>query len=118
MKNVQIPYDLFVALVEYHLGYDDEYEDEIRQGLEQKLDALMRHELYAKYKTAPSAEEREQARQEYLDRRGVSASPVPIRKSADLEMVKAGRIRWIFPARGRRNGSKQGCEENAGHTAF
>ena len=37
MKNVQIPYDLFVALVEYHLGYDDEYEDEIRQGLEQKL---------------------------------------------------------------------------------
>ena len=66
MKNVQIPYDLFVALVEYHLGYDDEYEDEIRQGLEQKLDALVRHELYAKYKTAPSAEEREQARQEYL----------------------------------------------------
>ena len=36
MKNVQIPYDLFVALVEYHLGYDDEYEAEIRQGLEQK----------------------------------------------------------------------------------
>ena len=55
MKNVQIPYDLFVALVEYHLGYDDEYEDEIRQGLEQKLDALVRHELYAKYKTAPGA---------------------------------------------------------------
>ena len=71
MKNVQIPYDLFVALVEYHLGYDDEYEDEIRQGLEQKLDALVRHELYAKYKTAPSPEEREQARQAYLDRRGV-----------------------------------------------
>ena len=56
MKNVQIPYALFVALVEYHLGYDDEYEDEIRQRLEQKLDALVRHELYAKYKTAPSAE--------------------------------------------------------------
>ena len=34
MKNVQIPYDLFVALVEYHLGYDDDYEDEIRQGIE------------------------------------------------------------------------------------
>ena len=74
MKNVQIPYDLFVALVEYHLGYDDEYEDEIRQGLEQKLDALMRHELYAKHKTAPRAEEREQARQEYLDRRGAPES--------------------------------------------
>ena len=71
MKNVQIPYDLFVALVEYHLGYDDEYEDEILQGLKRKLDALVRHELYTKYKTAPSAEERERARQEYLDRRGV-----------------------------------------------
>ena len=70
MKNVQIPYDLFVAMLEYHLSYDDEYADEIRQGLERKLDALVRHELYAKYKTDSSAEEREQARQAYLDRRG------------------------------------------------
>ena len=65
------PYDLFVALVEYHLAYDDDYAEEIRQGLERKLDALVRHELYAKYKTAPTAEEREQARQQYLDKRGV-----------------------------------------------
>ena len=71
MKNVQIPYDLFVALVEYHLGYDDEYEDEVRQGLEQKLDSLVLHELYAKYKTAPTQEEREKAKQEYLEKRGV-----------------------------------------------
>ena len=54
MKSVQIPYDLFVALVEYHLAYDDDYAEEIHQGLEQKLDALVRHELYAKYKTAPT----------------------------------------------------------------
>ena len=74
MKNVQIPYALFVALVEYHLGYDDEYDDEIRQGLEQKLDSLVRHELYAKYKTAPTQEERENARQEYLEKRGVPDS--------------------------------------------
>ena len=74
MKNVQSPYDLFVALVEYHLGYDDEYDDEIRQGLEQKLDSLVRHELYAKYKTAPTQEERENARQEYLEKRGVPDS--------------------------------------------
>ena len=71
MKSVQIPYKLFVALVEYHLAYDDDCAEEIRQGLEQKLDALVRHELYAKYKTAPTAKEREQARQEYLDKRGV-----------------------------------------------
>ena len=74
MKNVQIPYDLFVALVEYHLGYDDEYEDEIRQGLEQKLDSLVRHELYTKYKTAPTQEEQEKARWEYLEKRGVPDS--------------------------------------------
>ena len=53
MKSVQISYNLFVALVEYHLAYDDDYAEEIHQGLEQKLDALVRHELYAKYKTAP-----------------------------------------------------------------
>ena len=53
MKNIQISYKLFVALVEYHLAYDDDYAEEIHQGLEQKLDALVRHELYAKYKTAP-----------------------------------------------------------------
>ena len=50
MKSVQIPYELFVALVEYHLAYDDDCAEEIRQGLEQKLDSLVRHELYAKYK--------------------------------------------------------------------
>jgi hypothetical protein len=42
--------------------------------LEQKLDAMLRHELYAQYKTAPTEEQREQARQEYLDRRGVPES--------------------------------------------
>lgn len=71
MKSVQILYELFVALVEYHLAYNDDCVEEIRQGLEQKLDALVRHELYAKYKTAPTAEERERARQQYLDKRGV-----------------------------------------------
>ena len=73
MKSVQIPYDLFVALVEYHLAYDDDCAGEIRQGLEERLDARVRHELYAKYKTktALTAEEREQARQAYLDKRGV-----------------------------------------------
>ena len=64
MKNVQISQELFVALLHYHLSGENEYEEIIEQGLEQKLDAMLRHELYAQYKTAPTEEQREQARQE------------------------------------------------------
>ena len=74
MKNVQIPYELFVSLLRYHLMEDNDCLNEIRQGLEQKLDSLVRHELYAKYKTALRQEDREKARQEYLDKRGVPDS--------------------------------------------
>ena len=73
MKTIQIPYDLFIDLAMYHLRGEDDYEEEIRQGLEQKLDAML-NRLYSRYKTAPTEEEREQARQEYLDRRGVPQS--------------------------------------------
>lgn len=74
MKNVQIPYDLFLALLQHHLMMEDGYEDEIRYGLEQKLEAMVRHELYAKYKTALTPEEREAARQRYLDEHGIPQS--------------------------------------------
>lgn len=74
MKNVQISYELFIALLRYHLVEDDACLNEIRQGLEQKLDSLVRHELYAKYKTAPTQKEREKARQKYLEKRGVPDS--------------------------------------------
>ena len=47
---------------------------EIRIGLEKKLDALVLRELYGKSKTALTEEEREKARQEYLDRRGIPNS--------------------------------------------
>ena len=56
MKNVQISQELFVALLHYHLSGENEYEEIIEQGLEQKLDAMLRHELYAQYKTAPTQE--------------------------------------------------------------
>ena len=59
MKNVQISQELFVALLHYHLSGENEYEEVIEQGLEQKLDAMLRHELYAQYKSAISAEAEE-----------------------------------------------------------
>lgn len=68
MKNVQIPYKLFVSLLRYHLMEEDDCLNEIRQGLEQKLDSLVHHELYVTYKTAPTQEERERARQKYLEK--------------------------------------------------
>ena len=74
MKNVQIPYELFVDLVLYHLNDKEDFQDDIRRGLSQKLDAMLNRQLYTQYKTAPTEEQREQARQEYLDRRGVPQS--------------------------------------------
>ena len=74
MKHVQIPQELFVQLIHYHLMEDNSSIDEIRIGLEKKLDAMVLRELYGKSKTAPTEGEREKARQEYLDRRGISDS--------------------------------------------
>ena len=74
MKNVSIPYELFSYLVDYHLNGEEYLEEEIRDGLEEKLEAMRRRELYSRYKTAPDEVQREEARQEYLDSRGVPAS--------------------------------------------
>ena len=54
MKSVQIPYDLFIDLAMYHLRGEDDFEEEIRQGLEKKLDAMLNRQLYSQYKTAPT----------------------------------------------------------------
>lgn len=71
MKNVQISYELFFMLVKYHLlDFYDEGE-EIKKGLENKIDMMSRHEIYSKSKTAPTEEEREKARKEYLDMIGM-----------------------------------------------
>ena len=74
MRNVQISEELFVNIVKYFLLEQDDCLPDICRGLEQKMDALVSRELYTKYKTAPSEAEREKARREYLDRRGVPES--------------------------------------------
>lgn len=72
MKNVQIPQELFMELLRYHLLDDDSCAEEIKKGLEQKMNTMVERELYTRSKTAPTEEGREKARQEYLDRRGIS----------------------------------------------
>ena len=71
MGNVQISQELFMQLLRFHLVEDEGCEKEIKQGLEKKLDKMVMRDLYGKFKTAPTEEERERARKEYLDRRGV-----------------------------------------------
>ena len=74
MKNVQISEELFVAIMRYFMLEQEKLLPQIKQGLEKKLDAMVMRELYTKYKTAPTEEEKEKARKEYLDRRGVPES--------------------------------------------
>lgn len=74
MKNVQISQELFFLLVRYFLIEQEETELEIVKALEKKVDALVMRELYTQYKTAPTEEEKEKARREYLDKRGVPDS--------------------------------------------
>lgn len=72
-QNVQIPFELFLDLVKIHCldMADEELQTKVSQGLQAKLDAIVMRETYSKYKTADTAEEREKARQEYLDKRGI-----------------------------------------------
>ena len=70
-KNVQIPYELFLLLLQYHLMEYRQNEEKIRQGLEKEMNAMAEREIYSRYKTAPTEEEREKYRKEYLDRRGI-----------------------------------------------
>ena len=70
-SQVQIPKDLLLALFQYHLAGNEEYLPEIEKALMEKLDSMVKRQLYTTFKTAPTEEEREKARQEYLDKCGV-----------------------------------------------
>ena len=70
MRNVQISQELFMQLLRFHLIEDESCEKEIKKELEKKLDKMVMRDLFGKSKTAPTKEERERARKEYLDRRG------------------------------------------------
>lgn len=72
-KNVQIPSELFFELVRYFILGDTSNErfKAITNALEGKVDNMIKHELYTASKTAETAEEREKARQQYLDKIGM-----------------------------------------------
>lgn len=71
MKNIQISQELFIKLVGFHLLDRLEDEEYIKQSLEEKVNSMVKRELYTKSKTSPTEEEREKYRKEYLDKIGM-----------------------------------------------
>ena len=57
MKNVMIQEELFGKIIKYHLLDQEQEADDIRKGLEHKLDPLQHLQFYSKSKTAPTKEE-------------------------------------------------------------
>lgn len=53
MKNVQIPQELFMKLLRYHLLDDDSCTEEVKNGLEQKMNAMVERELYTRSPKLP-----------------------------------------------------------------
>lgn len=70
-KNIQISYDLFHDLLLYFGFGKEELRDKIYKEVQLKLDAMIRRDLYSRYKTAPTEEEQEEARKKYLDMVGM-----------------------------------------------
>ena len=76
-KNILLDYDLFVDLYIYacrHSEPDDLQFKRLYIGVRQKLEAMMRHDLYSLYKSDADEEVRAKARREYLDAIGLSDS--------------------------------------------
>ena len=76
MAKVQIEKELFDLLVRFHVtGKEQEilYRDRalIRQGIEEKLQAMKLHNIYSESKNCKFKELREIARQLYLDEKGI-----------------------------------------------
>lgn len=77
MKQYKIDEKLFFNLVSYFYLENDtnELKNEITKQIEYKIDSLWKHELYSKYKDKKlTDQEREKARQEYLNAVGVHPS--------------------------------------------
>lgn len=74
MSKVQISQELFLALVKYHLLEMNEDEEQIKKELKEKFDAMAKRQIYSKYKTALTEDDRMKAREEYLQLVGMSRS--------------------------------------------
>lgn len=80
MANIQIPESLFYDILRYYLiaskgaEVPEELDKRVFNGLSDKVQKIADRELYTLYKTAPTKEEKEKARQKYLDSKGIPES--------------------------------------------
>ena len=80
MANIQIPESLFYDILRYYLiaskgeEVPEELDKRVFNGLSDKVQKIADRELYTLYKTERTEEEKEKARQEYLDRKGIPES--------------------------------------------
>lgn len=71
-KTIQIDFRAFLELYRLIVLEDTSADYKyIKQSLEDKFQKMLNHDLYSTYKTAKTEEERERARQEYLDSVGI-----------------------------------------------
>ena len=66
MKKIMIDIELFMQIWRYFELGDENHIQDIKDGLNEKFDAMYRHELYSKAKQGD-----EEARQKYLDEVGM-----------------------------------------------
>ncbi len=72
MGEIKITDELFIALVKFFLAGDDTLYDQCRDGIRDKFERALNRDLYSKMHDANLSDaERERARAEYLDRRGI-----------------------------------------------
>mgnify|MGYP004519961367 CR=1 FL=1 len=76
-KQIQIPEKLFTMMAAFVLIENyrtEEHAKDIEKGIYEKLDRMQEHDLYTKYKCAPTEEQKEKARKEYLEKKGIHPS--------------------------------------------
>ena len=74
--QVQIDEDLFLDLLRFFRGNcsDPFLMEDINAALSDKVDKMIARKLFSEYKQAPTPEQREAARQRYLDHAQISSN--------------------------------------------
>lgn len=80
MQKVQIDLELFIDICDFFFSetapedYKAYKATEIKEKLSEKIDKIITREIFSRYKRLPTGTEREAARQEYLERKGILQS--------------------------------------------